>query len=211
MVRVRSVLFIGLASVTLVLAGCPSPFLARIKDVIAKAPFTGKSYTFLRQWGNPHPEWSFNSAVVKTDTAGFVYVADSSFRIRQFDAAGALKKTVSGVSTQGTNARLYDMAFDAAGDMYVTTNDTSEVQKYDVSGNLLKSWGTATDLYGGIPLGQVQGIALDSSGNVYVVDRDNHRVVKFDVCRVWSGGHHHEQSNGDCHRPDRGLRRRFVQ
>jgi DNA-binding beta-propeller fold protein YncE len=173
----------GLAAVIVALVGCPSPFLARIKQEIAKAPFIGSTYVFARQFGNPHPEWSFNSPVVKTDTAGFVYVADSSFRIRKFSGAGVLQSTVSGISQQGTGARIYDMAFDTSGNMYVTTNDTNKVQKYNVSGNLLLQWGSSTDLYGAgtVAIGSARGIAVDSSGFVYVVDSTfgHYRVLKF--------------------------------
>jgi tripartite motif-containing protein 71 len=164
------------------LASCASPLLARINEEIARAPFTGTKYAFTRQWGNTAPEYSFYRPIVKTDTAGFVYVADSSYRVRKFNAAGVLQSTVSGESSKGVGARIYDMAFDSSGNMYVTTNDTATVQKYDVSGNLLLQWGAATDLYppaGGVALSVPRGIAVDTAGNVYVVDYGNHRVVQF--------------------------------
>jgi tripartite motif-containing protein 71 len=171
----------GLAAVLFGLVGCPSPFLARIKEEIAKAPFLSAGYNFLRQWGNAVPEYSFGRPVVKVDTAGFVYVADSSFRIRKFNGAGAIQKTYDLFSTMGLMAQVYDMAFDTAGNMYVTTN-SDEVQKYNVSGTLVTSWG-GTTLYPagtGLALSSPSGIAIDGSGNVYVVDSGHNRIVKFD-------------------------------
>jgi tripartite motif-containing protein 71 len=170
----------GLAAVLFGLAGCPSPFLARIKEEIAKAPFTGTAYAFVRQWGNPTPEYSFYSGpVVKADTAGFLYVTDSSSRIRKYNGAGAIQKTFNLISTQGFAGTVYDMAFDTTGNMYVTTNNTNQIQKYDVGGNLLLEWGGAT-VYGALTLSNPRGIAVDSSGGVYVVDMSRNRVVKFD-------------------------------
>ena len=83
-------ILLGVAAVALAvgLSGCPSPLLTAIKGEIAKAPFVAKSYSFLRQWGNAHPEYAFYNPIVRTDIAGNVYVADSSFRIRKFNRMG---------------------------------------------------------------------------------------------------------------------------
>jgi tripartite motif-containing protein 71 len=193
MVGVKRLIAVGgLAAVLVGLAGCPSQFLARIKEEIAKAPFMTKGYSFLRQWGNAVPEYSFGRPVVKVDTAGYVYVADSSFRIRKFTGTGAIQKTFDLFSTMGLLAQVYDMAFDTAGNMYVTTN-SNEVQKYNVSGTLVTSWG-GTTLYGsGTPLAlsNPSGIAVDGSGNVYVADSNRNRIVKFDsvggYIDTWTG------------------------
>ena len=177
----------GLAAVLVGLAGCPSQFLARIKEEIARYPFTATSYTFVRQWGNAHPEWTFVNPIVKTDSAGYIYVADSGFQIRKFSSAGVLQKTYELTTTLGLSGTVFDMAFDASGNMYVTTNDTNKIQKYDKSGIFLTSWGTS----GGAANGQFNrasdqdGIAVDNSGYVYVVDRSNHRVQKFDNAGTW--------------------------
>ncbi|MCX7039441.1 MAG: hypothetical protein NT005_09970 [Spirochaetes bacterium] len=185
MVGVKRVVAVaGLAAVLFGLAGCPSQFLARIKEEIAKAPFTGTNYAFVRQWGNPTPEFTFFNPLVKTDTSGYVYVADSSFRVRKFTAAGAIQQTIGLVSSQGIDANLWDIAFDASGNMYAATSETNQIQKYDASGNLILEWGGSTT-YGGpaLPLSTAyrspSGIAVDSNSNVYIVDSGNNRVVKF--------------------------------
>ena len=60
MVGVKRVIAVGgLAAVLFGLVGCPSPLLTRIKEEIAKAPFTGTSYKFVAQFGSPHPEYAF--------------------------------------------------------------------------------------------------------------------------------------------------------
>jgi tripartite motif-containing protein 71 len=180
MVRVRSFILAATAGVFLLgLAGCPSPFLARIKDEVARAPYVGATYTFERQWGNAHPEWAFSNPVVRTDQAGHIYVADSTFRIRNFLADGSLKSTIAGFSTRGTEANIYDMAFDAAGNMYLTTNSASKLQKYSSQGSLLHQWGSASDAYGTDAIVEAHGIALDTSGSIYVVDKTHNRVVRF--------------------------------
>jgi tripartite motif-containing protein 71 len=178
---VRRIVFGAVGACALVLVGCPSPFLARIKQEIANAPYTSGTYVFAREWGNAHPEWSFDSPVVKADSAGFVYVADNSFRIRKFNGSGSLQSTVAGVSTKGTQTELFDMAFDTSGNMYVTTNDVDQVQKYDKSGSLLASWGSTTDLYGtaNVALNTPTGIVVDGSGHVFVADSINNRVIEF--------------------------------
>lgn len=192
----------GLAAVLVGLAGCPSQFLARIKEEIAKYPFTATSYTFVRQWGNPHPEWTFVEPTVKADTAGYIYVADSTFQIRKFNAAGVLQQTFALTTTLGLFGQVYDMAFDASGNMYVTTNNTNQIQKYDVSGNFITDWGGAT-LYPpttGTALSSPRGIATDSSGNVYVTDSSSQRrIVKFD-----SSGNYQTQWGGSLN-PYGGL------
>jgi len=160
------------------LAGCPSPLLTAIKGEIAKAPFTGAKYNFLRQWGNPTPQYSFYSSSgtlqVKADTAGYVYVLDSSARVRKFDSSGSLIKTFNLNSSQGLFGSFYDMAFDASGNMYVT-NSVPQVQKYDVNGNFLVSWGSSTNF------STPAGITVDSNGYVYVVDSGNNNVQVFDT------------------------------
>jgi sugar lactone lactonase YvrE len=183
MVRMRRIaLGVISASLFLALTGCPSPFLTAIKQAVANAPFTATSYNFVRQWGNPDPAHTFASPIVKADTAGNVYVADSSFRIRKYDAAGNLLNTIGGVSGKGTSAQLYDLAFDAFGNMYAVTNNTNQIQKYNSSGGFVLDWGGTTTYGVATPVAALspKGIAVDSNGNVFVVDTGHNRIVVFD-------------------------------
>ena len=52
------------------------------------------------------------------------------------------------------------------------------IKKFDVNGNLLKSWGTKG--YGDGQFLHPHGIAVDSSGNVYVSDEEKQQIQKFD-------------------------------
>ena len=67
--------------------------------------------------------------------------------------------------------------------LYVTDADDEEdvmgrVQKFDLDGNFLLSWGEWGTLAG--QFDSPQGVAVDSSGDVFVADRDNNRIQKFD-------------------------------
>jgi sugar lactone lactonase YvrE len=174
MVRIARITLGTLAlGALLVLSGCPSPFLTAIQAKIAQFPFTATAYNFVRQWGNPNPEYSFGSSVVKVDTAGYFYVADSTYRIRKFSPAGALQKTYDIGAVTGIGGSVYDLAFDPSGNMYVATSSSSTpILKYDVSGNVL-SWTPGTTI------STARGVAVDSSGNVYVLDSGVSKVLKF--------------------------------
>jgi sugar lactone lactonase YvrE len=179
MITMRRVAFgIVAAAAFLTLSGCPSPFLTAIKQTIALYPFTASSYRFLRQWGNAHPEWAFNSPIVRSDIAGNVYVADSTFRIRKFDQNGALQAYYNVNMPSFIFSFLFDMAIDPSGNMFVATGSClfgcsgEHVQEYDSNGNPVGTpWGTFGT--GNITL------ATDGSGNVYVVDSNLNNVQKF--------------------------------
>lgn len=174
MVTVRRILFGTVAAgALLALSGCPSPLLSAIKDTIAKFPFTATSYTFLRQWGNPTPQYSFGNCVVKVDTAGYVYVADDTFRIRKFSPAGALQRTYDVAAATGIAGTVYDMAFDSSGNMYVATDSsTTPILKYSLTGARL-NWTP------GATITRAAGVAVDSSGNLLVLDSSQLKVLPF--------------------------------
>jgi sugar lactone lactonase YvrE len=75
------------------------------------------------------------------------------------------------------------IAIDAAGDLYVTLNNSNCVRKYTSDGALLGSFGS----YGAAP-GQFDspfGICIDHNGNIYVSEVNNNRVQKFDQNMVY--------------------------
>jgi tripartite motif-containing protein 71 len=195
----------GAVAMAAAFAGCSSPLLTKIKDTVAKFPFTATKYAFAGQFGNPAPEYSFGSAVVKVDTAGFVYVADSTFRIRKFSPTGGLLKTYDLIASTGLSGSVYDMAFDPSGNMYVATNGTSRIQKYDLAGNLLLQWGTSAEV------GTVVALAADSSGNVYALSSSMLLVFKFGSGGVagtpasWGGAGADNNASGSAFTSPRGI------
>ena len=175
---VRRVFFgiIG-AGALLALAGCPSPFLAAIKDTVAKFPFSTTIFKFVTQWGDPTPQYTFGPPlVVKVDPAGKVYVADSSFRIRKFDSSGNLQSVFDVAGATGFSGTVYDMAFDSLGDLYVATSGKTKILKYSRTGANL-GWSTAASVVTPVAL------AVDlNSGNLFVVDAGQTpiKVLQFD-------------------------------
>ena len=173
-------ILLGVAAVALAvgLSGCPSPLLTAIKGEIAKAPFVAKSYSFLRQWGNAHPEYAFYNPIVRTDIAGNVYVADSSFRIRKFNSNGALQAYYNANMIAFIFSAFFDMALDPSGNMFVASGtcffgcSSEQVQEYDSNGNPVGGpWGT-------FGTGTIT-LTTDASGNVYVADSSNNNIQKL--------------------------------
>jgi hypothetical protein len=89
-------------------------------------------------------------------------------------------KSVPSVQVDNYFNQPTDIAWDAAGNMYITDGYVnSRVAKYDKNGNWVKSWGTR-----GTGPGQFNtphNIGIDRNGNVYVADRGNARIQVFDT------------------------------
>ena len=183
---VRKIFFGTLAaSAFLALAGCPSPFLAAIKDTVARFPFGTTNFNFVAQWGDPTPQYMFEPPmVVKVDPAGMVYVADSSFRIRKFDSSGNLQSVFDVAGAIGISGQVHDMAFDSLGNLYVATSGKPNILKYDRNGTSL-GWSTTASVVAPVAL------AVDlNSGNLFVVDDGQtpySRVLEFDPSGVETG------------------------
>ncbi len=123
---------------------------------------------------------------VATDTAGHVYVADTSNnRIQKFDSNGNfLAKWGSFGAGDAQFNYPFGIATDPAGNVYVADAKNNRIQKFDSNGNFLATWGSF-----GTGDGQFNspfGIATDLFGDVFVGDlynvyiqHDNH-VQKFD-------------------------------
>jgi DNA-binding beta-propeller fold protein YncE len=76
--------------------------------------------------------------------------------------------------------RPTDVAFDAAGDIFVTDGyGNSRVVKYDKNGKFVKTWGKRGVKPGDFNL--PHSIVIDDNGLVYVADRENYRIQIFDT------------------------------
>lgn len=79
-----------------------------------------------------------------------------------------------------------------ADNIYLVDRESSEVRKYDTSGNLQLRWGgmgsgDGNFHFGGSFIGGSSGIDTDASGNVYVADTSNHRIQQFDPNGAFMG------------------------
>ncbi|HEV2068166.1 MAG TPA: SMP-30/gluconolactonase/LRE family protein, partial [Acidimicrobiales bacterium] len=133
------------------------------------------------------------------DSLGNLYVADNANRrIRKIDADGNIT-TVAGGGRFGrsngdggaaTAAFLLgpqDVAFDAAGNLYIAEWGRHRIRKVDADGTITTVAGTTSGFSGdggpatAAPLYAPSGIAFDPSGNLYIADAFNHRVRKVDA------------------------------
>ena len=134
---------------------------------------------------------------VALDDASNLYIADwVNDRIRKVDAAGVIS-TVAGDGTEGfggdngaaTVAQLnspYDVALDAAGNLYIADSSNHRIRKVDSAGVITTVAGDGTEGYGGdggpavaAQLDFPTGVALDDAGNLYIADYDNHRIRRL--------------------------------
>ncbi len=138
---------------------------------------------------------------VATDSAGNVYIADTSnARIRKVDAATGLISTVAGNGTGGaggdagaaTTAQLNaprGVAVDSAGNVYLADTFNNRIRRVDAATGVINTVaGTGTLGFGGdggaataAQLNGPGGVALDSAGNIYIADTVNGRIRKVDA------------------------------
>lgn len=72
-----------------------------------------------------------------------------------------------------------DIALNASGEIYVTTQGAKLIKKFDANGKLIGQWGDPGSGDGQFNL--TSGLAIDTKGNVYVADFYNTRIQKFDA------------------------------
>ncbi|MFZ5723956.1 MAG: RHS repeat-associated core domain-containing protein [Pseudomonadota bacterium] len=110
----------------------------------------------------------------------------------------AVISTVAGNGTSvlrdggpATDAGLYtpsDVAFDAAGNLYIADSSHARIRKVTPAGIISTYAGNGTQGFGGdggpataAKLFVPTGVAVDDAGNVYVADTNNNRVRKIDT------------------------------
>jgi sugar lactone lactonase YvrE len=126
------------------------------------------------------------------DARGNLYLADYT-RVRKIDPSGTIT-TVAGTGRAGfsgdggpaTEAKLtaYDVALDAAGNIYITDPDNQRIRKVDKEGIITTIAGSGKKGYSGdggpateAALKDPWGIAVDGEKNVFFTDHHN-RVVR---------------------------------
>jgi len=143
--------------------------------------------------GNAARFWS--PLGVAIDSAGNVFVADEvNNTIRKVDTAGGVTTIAGHPNTPGStdgpvqSALFYNpfgVAFDSAGNLYVTDTSNNTIRKITVAGQVTTLAGLAgvpgsTDGVGAAArLWGPKGIILDNSGNVYVSDEGNETIRKI--------------------------------
>ncbi len=149
-------------------------------------------------WGDGGPATSaFVSGPlgVAVDSAGNLFIADGSSRIRKVDASGNIT-TVAGTGTEGysgdngpaTNAELNypsAVAVDGAGNLYIADTWNNRVRKVAPDRTISTVAGNGTCCYSGdngpatnAQLDGPDGVAVDGAGNLYIADSNNNRIRK---------------------------------
>ena len=157
--------------------------LAGMAGVIGSTDATGAAASFFLPRG------------VATDSAGNVYVADTSnHTIRKITPAGAVTTlagtagTTGSTDATGTAARFHfprDVATDGTGNVYVAELSNNTVRKITPAAVVTTLAGTAGSVGSADGTGAAasfnfpSGVATDSAGNVYVADTNNNTVRKI--------------------------------
>jgi len=131
---------------------------------------------------------------VAVDTAGNLYIADSSnYRVRMVSTSGTITTVAgngtccySGDGSAATKAQLDGpaaVAVDAAGDLYIADRYNERIRKVAASGNITTVAGYGGYGYSGdggpatsAEFRYPEGVAVDASGDLYIADSGNARI-----------------------------------
>lgn len=131
------------------------------------------------------------------DAAGHLYVADyDHHRIRKVDATTGIVQTVAGNGIGGNNSEGIlattanvslptGLGIDAIGNLYVSSQTWSTIQKIDTAGIITTLAGGGNETTDGIAATQARlsspsDIAFDQNGNMYIANLNNHTIRKVD-------------------------------
>jgi sugar lactone lactonase YvrE len=137
---------------------------------------------------------------ITLDALGNLYICDiANNRIRKVNSSGVIT-TIAGNGTMGysgdggqaTDAEFFDpntIAFDKAGNLYITDFENEVIRKVITSTGIINTIaGTGTLGYSGdggqataAQLSSPVGIALDTAGNIYFSDEGNNDVRKITI------------------------------
>jgi tripartite motif-containing protein 71 len=158
-------------------------------EVVNKFDSTGKFIMNFRVQP-PGPGPFSGPSGLAVDEQGRIYVLDEVGRVYQYDSAGHYLATWGNLPGQpnpelnnapGKLGRPVGLAADWQGHLYIGDFDNHRVQKFDLKGKFLLSFGTAGS--GNGQFGRYNGsngLTVDQAGNIYVTDIANQRVQKFD-------------------------------
>ncbi|HWB86098.1 MAG TPA: IPT/TIG domain-containing protein [Bryobacteraceae bacterium] len=142
----------------------------------------------------------FPSGVV-LDNAGNVYIIDDGNEcIRRVDKSGIITTVAGGGHSRGPGLPALGyflgptgLAFDTAGNMYITDTVSTLIYKVDKSGTLAIFAGNGVKGFTGdggpatsAELGLPSGLAFDKDGNLFFVDVSNHRIRKISTSGIIS-------------------------
>jgi uncharacterized protein (TIGR03437 family) len=130
---------------------------------------------------------------LRFDPSGNLVFADSNNHVIRSISPQGIITTIAGTGTPGynhdgvpaTQSQLYkptDVAFDAAGNLYIADSVNNRVRRVDLNKNITTVAGTGTGGFSGdgvatsVQLFTPTGINFDNSGNLMIADRDNNRL-----------------------------------
>ncbi len=141
---------------------------------------------------------------VAVNAAGIIYIADfSNHRVRKVDTEGIITTIVgtgvggySGDGGPATDAQIdgpFEVAMDAANNIYIADRHNHCIRKVDTSGVISTVAGNGVAGYSGDggPAANAQlngpfGLAMDAAGDIYIADYYNHRIRKVNTSGVIS-------------------------
>ena len=141
---------------------------------------------------------------VDVDHQGNIYISDGyNLRIRKVDTLGIITtfagNGIYGFAGDGGPADsasfryTYSMAFDAAGNCYVSDGGNNRVRKIDTNNIITTFAGGGVGSYSGdggqadsAGMYSPMGISFDAAGNLFIVEHNNHIVRKVDTAGIIS-------------------------
>lgn len=154
--------------------------------------------------GGPAMAAKFGAGVTALciDTArNYLYISDAwNYRVRRIDIATGIISAFAGTSTNAFSgdggpataakfSRVFGLAIDKAGNVYIGDWDNHRIRKVSIEGGIVTTIaGNGTDGFGGdggpataAMLKKPTAICFDTCGNLYFSDEDNNRVRRINA------------------------------